>query len=156
MHTWQYFILDKIYRGYPFNIDCVLVYFLNLDVGATAHQSKLNLIGWLDTIILDQSQRIKRSEDRGTPIEATYEGMNCSDVQKIISVLEAFTSWRQLCEVHNISAGKMLVVTGNKTSPSTTWAHFNRTMNIYCTYWNSPKDHCYMKVKCLHFMRNAS
>ena len=74
-------------------------------------------------IILNQSKKIKRSEDRGAPIETTYEGMNCSDVQKIISVLEAFTSWRQQCEMHNISAGKMLVVTGNENKMTFTQHH---------------------------------
>ena len=39
---------------------------LNLYVGATPHQSKINLIGWLDNIVLGASRKIKQSEDLGT------------------------------------------------------------------------------------------
>ena len=105
------------------NIDCELIYFLNLYVGATANESKMNFIGWLDTIVLGVSRRVKQSDDCGTKIETTYEGMSCSDLQKIISILGRFGAWHQQCEANGISVGRMLVVTGSESNMTVTQQH---------------------------------
>ena len=92
-------------------------------VGATADQSKVNFILWLDTIVLGVSSRVQKAQDMGTTIEACYEGMSCSDNQKVLSVLGSFYSWRQACETNGVVAGKMFVVTGNENKMTVTQHH---------------------------------
>ena len=102
---------------------CIRDSFLNLYVGTTPNQSKVNFIAWLDAIVLGVSARVRKGEDNGTAIEAAYEGMNYSDVQKILSALETFNTWRQECQTRNINARKNLVITGNESNMTFTQHH---------------------------------
>ena len=48
-------------------------------------------------------------------VEGCYEGLTCSNLQRILALLEELDTWKAACIANNCSAGRFLSITGDES-----------------------------------------
>ena len=85
-------------------------------LGTTEEETRENFVTWMNKIIKRSSQAVKIAEDDdGELQEGCYEQMTCSDLQRIMSIFEKLSAWREECIANGCTAGKFFTVTGNES-----------------------------------------
>ena len=90
-------------------------------LGATATQSKENLLEWLDTIVLSvATTEVLVYDHRRQRLEGEYCGLRSNEVNTIISRISGLLEWAAECVQHQWSCGTLLVASmgghGNLTT----------------------------------------
>lgn len=83
-------------------------------------------MSWLNNIVKSNSnsKEVKVSTDfDGKEEDGCFEGMSCSDLQKIVAVFAVLSEWRQACITNGCSAGKFYAITGNESNMTITRQH---------------------------------
>ena len=76
----------------------------------------------MNSIVRAICKNAKLSKEEGTGVElpGCYEGLTCSELQKVVGVLGELFEWKVACSRNNCSAGKLLTATGNESKMTIT------------------------------------
>ena len=127
------------------------------NVGTTEQQSKENFIAWINAMVRNNCTKVKISRDNnGDELEGCFEGMSCSDLQKVIAAFNELHEWRAACTGNSVSAGRFLAITGNESKMSITrhrlgpfcWTNYI-VYELLSYYWTMMNDEFYFKKNML-------
>ena len=65
----------------------------------------------------------RKGDDNGEPIEAAYEGLSYLELEKVVSLIGHLELWRTACKDNNVSAERMLTVSGSESEMGVTRHH---------------------------------
>ena len=70
----------------------------------------------LNAMFRSTSSKVRVSTDiDGEEVEGCYEGLSCSDMQKILAKFEQLHAWKAACIANNCCARRFLAITGNES-----------------------------------------
>ena len=84
-------------------------------LGSTPNISRKIFITWLNDIVCKNSKGTNSKTSAGENIEGCFESLTCSELSKVTAALTDYNGWNGACLQHNVSAGKMLVITGSES-----------------------------------------
>ena len=127
------------------------IVYLSYNVGTIEQQSKQNFATWLNAIFHSISSKVQVSVDStGEEVEGCYEGLSCSDLQKITAKFENLDGWKAACSAKNCCAGRFLAITGNESNMTITrhrYGPFCWTSELLPTKTN---EYNYVHIHCIY------